>query len=712
MGPGRVLIGRRSLARGAVFACGIAALFATACGSPEWRIVFQRAEDRDATRVVLARVHVGSCDGAVTFSTSIARDAAGMSPPTLAPGLYGFEASAIDASCAVIARACTLVEIPTSRSVTLTLEGVTPEPQCAAASCSNGTCSAPGDAGPHDAFAGLEVGPSDAGIDAASVDAPTFDTSSDARMDVGVPDDGPSPGFDGGVDAGVDASFDAALDAVTVPDAAMPLPPTVVAPWNGVGTGTWLPVMSDVTDPPRRPLVQWRESIGARSYVLEWIACASHDLSTCSFASPDARTIVDDVTFEARPTVDLPIDEVTPGGRRYAFRVGACAMPAGVRCAYSSPRYLDVARHPQDVDGNGTDEMVVTRASTVEAHRGIGNTPSAILTIASGATLGTVAYAGDYDADGRGDVAIDVGGPTGRFEIRRGDGSLIGGVDGPSASALFGSVLAGTGDVDGDGYADLAVGAPGADTLTIYFGGDTFDAARSVDVTDLTDVETAAIELAHAGDRDGDGLADLVVGSRLETGRARIDLYSFAGRTPLRFDSITLDSGETDPAMQPRTVSLAGGLDLDGDARPEILVGLWCLDTVIAWTSDGPLVMDSRPGETGRSVAVGDLAGSGVARGVVGSPRQRMGASETGYYGHLSLLGGGVLITWISIVNPDGWGRLVSSADLDADGRDDMITIARTGEVGHTGRFSGGMVGAGTNFRFLFGNGARFLARW
>lgn len=663
--------------------------------APRWTIQFRSAADRSATVRVDARVRAGGCDGAIVFETDVSRDDPGMAAPRLDPGVYGVEALAVDASCQVVARACELVTMPTSESVVLELDTVAPSPLCAPEACVAGACGA--DAG------GLPV-------------------------DGGTPDGGPPDGGrDGGGDAGLDAfapdvATDAAIDAYLAPDAFeppdafvgpdawLPAPPRVRSPWNGVPTGTWRPVAGDVADPPRRPLVRWEESPGALSYVLEMTACAEHDLSLCDFSAPAARVVVDDLTFEARPATDLDVDTVAPGGRRYAFRVGACGTPSGLGCAFSPTRYLDVGRQVADVDGDGIGELVVTRTSTVEAHRGTGTSPSAILTIASGPTLGAVAYAGDVDADGRGDVVIDVGGPTGRWEVRAVDGTILGGEDGAAASDGLARVVAGVGDVDGDGFADFAVGAPGLDEVRIQLGGTPLDPATRVVIGTDGSLETLGLDVSTAGDRDLDGLADVAIASRVNVGTVRVEIFSLAGRLARRIETFDFPSGETDPSTEPVPASIAGGYDLDGDARPEICVGLPMRSTVEILLGDGTTGTHTTMGQEGRSVAMGDLAGSGIARAIVGAPRYTATFGETGAYGHLSYFGS-PFITFILIINREAWGTRVTSVDLDGDGRDDMITFGRTGEVGHTGTFRDGMVGAGIGFRYLFGNGVRSLAR-
>ncbi len=100
-------------------------------------------------------------------------------------------------------------------------------------------------------------------------------------------------------------------------------------------------------------------------------------------------------------------------------------------------------------------------------------------TVAGGESFGSAVVAGDFNADGYADLAVgapgeDVGpGPqvdAGAVSVLYGSASgLSGSGDGfftelgsPESGDGFGSSLA-VGDFDGDGYADLAVGAPGED---------------------------------------------------------------------------------------------------------------------------------------------------------------------------------------------------------------------------------------------------------
>jgi hypothetical protein len=107
----------------------------------------------------------------------------------------------------------------------------------------------------------------------------------------------------------------------------------------------------------------------------------------------------------------------------------------------------------------------------------------------AGAAMGyAAASAGDVNGDGYSDVVVGAFGydtPTtdaGRFWVFNGSASGLSwfgfGLDGPYENAWAGRSVASAGDVNGDGYADVLIGIPGPDTdnsapgyVTLYYGG-------------------------------------------------------------------------------------------------------------------------------------------------------------------------------------------------------------------------------------------------
>ena len=114
---------------------------------------------------------------------------------------------------------------------------------------------------------------------------------------------------------------------------------------------------------------------------------------------------------------------------------------------------------------------------------GLGSPPVAGSDVIPGERLGfAVAGAGDVDGDGYDDVIAGgpgrelAGMPAGAAYVLSGsDGSVLHSWLGSSTGAEFGVAVAAVGDVNGDGNADVAVGAPGENgfgSVRIYSGAD------------------------------------------------------------------------------------------------------------------------------------------------------------------------------------------------------------------------------------------------
>jgi hypothetical protein len=158
-----------------------------------------------------------------------------------------------------------------------------------------------------------------------------------------------------------------------------------------------------------------------------------------------------------------------------------------------------------------------------------------------------VASADDVNGDGYADLIVSAGsavGVTGRAYVYLGavsgtvttPSTILSGMDG--FGGHFGSCAASAGDVNGDGYADLAIGASQASSLTgrsyVYLGN--ASGIATTPSTTLMGPDGASgffgQSIASAGDVNGDGFADLVVSAKgvsSGTGRAYVYVGSASG---------------------------------------------------------------------------------------------------------------------------------------------------------------------------------------
>jgi hypothetical protein len=165
--------------------------------------------------------------------------------------------------------------------------------------------------------------------------------------------------------------------------------------------------------------------------------------------------------------------------------------------------------------------------------------PDVTLTGASaGDSFGfSVAGAGDANKDGFADVAVGAyhngagGKDAGRVYVYYGGkapsetAGLV--LTGEAAGDAFGYAVAAAGDANGDGFADLAVGAYGNDAggsaagrAYVFFGGPGADGVPDFTQTGEATLDNLGFAVGGAGDVDGDGYADLVVGAPYSDGDA------------------------------------------------------------------------------------------------------------------------------------------------------------------------------------------------
>jgi hypothetical protein len=317
---------------------------------------------------------------------------------------------------------------------------------------------------------------------------------------------------------------------------------------------------------------------------------------------------------------------------------------------------------------------------------------SAPVDLTYGATL-------DLDGDGVPDTAMSAGGGNVAVYLG-GSGGLSGAPtilipnpDGPKVG--FGYTLASAGDLNGDGYGDLAVGecARGVGTLHVYFGAPGGpNPAASQAIASPDQLEGFSCRLAGAGDLDGDGYADLAVGrvgSDFSGG-----LYIFRGGAGGPATSTTrIESPNRHPSRL--GYSLAGVGDLDGDGYDDLIAGEIDADDQSGQAHvyfGGPDTAnlrvvslgspDPRSQQYGASVAsAGDVNGDGYPDFVVGSPT---GQSTTyAPKAHLYIGGPGAIVAGVSGIDLDSDGtagfahEVEGGADLDGDGFSDIVVATR-----------------------------------
>ncbi len=362
---------------------------------------------------------------------------------------------------------------------------------------------APADAGALD-VSPLDVGDDthavDVGGDTAAVDAPaTFDTAPDVPTTPDVPTVPDVP---------VALDVPLASDVPVTPDDSTPTVLHPIAPLTGAHA------------PSRRPTLRWALPAGVGG--VRVTLCRNRALTTSC------------ITYDATGTSGAPTADLAPGVWYWSLRALTSGAPTGAATAVWRLRVASATTAgarpwggDPDFNGDGYADVLVTEPQvSVSVYdggpTGLATTPRTLVApLDSTGFARSADFAGDFDGDGYGDLVVGSPDSDAVYLYRGSPGGVLTvptAIVGPRSS-LLGTAVAGAGDVDGDGYDDVVTTNPGGAALWVLPGG-AAGVGTPVRVGSLSPPPSAGSTLLGVGDVDGDGFADVVLGSRLLRGAA------------------------------------------------------------------------------------------------------------------------------------------------------------------------------------------------
>jgi fibronectin-binding autotransporter adhesin len=255
-----------------------------------------------------------------------------------------------------------------------------------------------------------------------------------------------------------------------------------------------------------------------------------------------------------------------------------------------------------------------------------------------------------------------------------------------AGSGFAGGASVAQGDVDGNGHADVITGAgPGAGPTVTVFDGAT--GAPRLSFVAFAPTFRGGVEVA-AGDITGDGLPEILVAPGCAAGSTPV-IRAFDGRagTPVRDYVVPA-------AVSSCGLHVAAG-DVNGDGVADIVVGSAGLGPTFVLALDGStglVLRELYPYSTGyvggAFVAAGDVTGDGLADIVTGA-----GAGGTPHVRAFDGVSGeqiaGPLGSFHAYPSDFSGGVRVAAGDLNGDGRAEVITGAGAGGGPHLRVFDG-----------------------
>jgi hypothetical protein len=331
--------------------------------------------------------------------------------------------------------------------------------------------------------------------------------------------------------------------------------------------------------------------------------------------------------------------------------------------------------------------------------------------------VGAFRYYDDVQQDGEGHVFIYHGSPTGLDANGTRPSGLPTNADwtaqGDQYEARFGHCVSAAGDVNSDGYSDVIIGARSYDNgqtdegmAFVYHGSPTgLDAAPAWTVESNQDAVELGWSVSTAGDVNGDGYADVIVGAYgYDNGQEDEGLVYVYHGSPTGLHVGPADwtvEGEQEGAWFGRSVGTAG--DVNGDGYSDVIVGASHYDNgqedegrafVYYGAASGLEAVTHWTAESNQADALfgyavdtaGDVNGDGYSDVVVGARFYDDGQTDEGavFVYHGSPTGPSTNADWMigsNQVNAGLGAHVALAGDVNGDGYSDVVAGAPTPTV-------------------------------
>ena len=353
-----------------------------------------------------------------------------------------------------------------------------------------------------------------------------------------------------------------------------------------------------------------------------------------------------------------------------------------------------------DVDGDSKMDLVVgepfTTGGTTYVYSGRTGALLYRLDGAPGDQQGyAIADAGDTDGDGVPDIV------SGAPGVGRGSAYLYSGATGRLLHTFsrgrngdfFGAAVAGAGDVNRDGHAEVLVGAPlndgsGPDAGRAYvFSGRTYKLLRKLHAGDEGDFFGSATD--WSADLNADGRPELIVGAQNGGPTTGGKTYVFSARNGRTLFTMTPPAS----AVEFGSFFVAGVGDVNGDGTGDVYAADYADGSLGPGTgraavhsgADGTELQSWTGSEAGEGLGpgreAGDVDGDGLVDLAIGSYTSSDGAAQAGKVEIFSGVDGSLIRRITSTTPFENLGfDVVGVGDLSGDGIPDLLISAASGD--------------------------------